>query len=197
MAHSCLEALRNDDFVIHLCFIATPDALHNALGKSAEVKIARTALARGEVTEDSIRQFVAELLDHLQRNIHFPFEIPLAAIAVVLETWNSVFAEDFVTGLSQLERAEMPMSIGVAKRSVRRQKMQSGTNSRFYDTVLGSGKHICTPGVWLIESSESCDRDVRDYSNIILLPFGSRSHVDKQNRSGANPDADARVFFGL
>ncbi|MEQ8790359.1 MAG: hypothetical protein RIC55_28955 [Pirellulaceae bacterium] len=115
-----MDTLVSDEFALRFAFVSNPRAVHRALQRSEEVGRLRSAISQGEVTECSIRTFIAELLRALEYGTRFPNEYALAALAVALETRLTPFAEEFVTDLARLDLAETPIAIRVARETVRR-----------------------------------------------------------------------------
>jgi hypothetical protein len=115
--HSALENLRTDEFAARYSLLSSPRAVHRALQRSKAVEHVRLALCRGEITEDAIRDFTAELLRRLDYGRRHPHEFALAALAVALESRSTPFAEELVMDLARLELAEIPMAIRVARES--------------------------------------------------------------------------------
>ena len=117
MDHPKLNVVTSDEFAVKLAFLSNARALHRRLQRSKEVEDIRKALSSGELTDDSIRRFVATLLRTLQPGQLFSHDLALAVIAVVLETRATAFAEEFLLELAGLEMAELPMAIRVARAS--------------------------------------------------------------------------------
>ena len=115
MIHHSLLDLTDDNFLIDYSLISNSRALHRALRTSKQVEHLRIALGQGELTEKSLRDFVATLLRDLEYGKKFPHDIALAAMAVALETRPTAFAEEFVLDLARLDLAEFPMATRVAK----------------------------------------------------------------------------------
>ena len=85
MTVELLERLKSDAFAAEAVFLSTPSALRRFLVGTTEVAAIKQALRQGGITEDSLRRFVADLMTDLRRGERFPHELPLAALAVVLE----------------------------------------------------------------------------------------------------------------
>ena len=115
--HSALEHLKTDAFASQYSLLSNARAVHRALQRSSAVEHVRLALCRGEITEDTIRDFCAELLHRLDYGTRHPHEVALAALAVALESRSTAFAEEFDMDLARLELAEIPMAIRVARES--------------------------------------------------------------------------------
>jgi len=128
--HPKLDSLTTDDFAIRLGLISNPRAIHRRLQVSDEVHSIRRALANGEITEESLRRFTAELLCEYAPDQLFGHEMALAAIAVVLETRATAFASEFIGDLARLELSELPIAIRVARESARIQLSVTGSKSR-------------------------------------------------------------------
>jgi hypothetical protein len=113
--NNLLDNLTSPDFLSRLGYVTSPKAARRCLLACQEVKNIRNGLARGAVTEEGIRLFVSELMHHFEQNVQFFHEPALAALAVVLETWNTPFSEEYLIDLARLNRiAEMSFAPRVA-----------------------------------------------------------------------------------
>lgn len=92
----------SEDFVLSLAFLSTPGPLRRALSRTQEVHAVREALVQGAITEDTIGRFVSDLTEDFHRGKQFLHEIPLAALAVAVETRATDFADEFLKDLSRL-----------------------------------------------------------------------------------------------
>lgn len=117
-AHRTLRRLLDEQFLTQYGLVATPQALRAALLHSGYVGELRRALAAEEIADESIRKFVSSVLSAWRTGYLFPYDVALAAIAVVLETRATPFADEFLTDLGRLDRAELPMAIRVARRAL-------------------------------------------------------------------------------
>ena len=177
-----LKKLQSDEFVLQCGFVASHKALHTALGRSSAVQEARTDMANGLLSEDDLELAVDAMLKDFDRGNLFPHDLTFAALAVVLETWYSEFAERFVFGLADLGIREMPMAIGVAKISAKRLKLQTGNRSAMFIVSM------CTPPV-----DEEHQRTLVKKSDWVLV---MKSESDCSD-SGGTIDAGTRVLSGL
>lgn len=109
-----LDSLLTNEFEDAIFGVASPSALRVVLAKSREVKEIRTAAFCGSLGEDEIERFIDTLLLDFRRGERFRGDLALAALAVVLETVPSSFAEVFLKDLSGLRIREMPMATRVA-----------------------------------------------------------------------------------
>lgn len=119
MSANVLEFLASDDFVLSLGTYSTAESLRRGLLRSRHVRGLREGLARGRITEDSIRRLTGRLLLDFRRGESFRHETALAAIAVALETWNSDFACDFLIDLARTKITEFALCRRVAGLSAR------------------------------------------------------------------------------
>ncbi len=132
MFHRVLESLKTDEFALRFSFISNPRAVHRAMQRSGDVEHLRLALRSGEVTEDTLRAFSADLLREMEYGKRFPHELALAAIGVALETWATAFAEEFILDLARLELAELPVAIRVAREACRERLRLPGNKTRVF-----------------------------------------------------------------
>lgn len=119
MRHRVFEQLTSENFLLKFGIISNSRAVHRALELSDEVAQLSIALFQGEIDEKSIRRFVSQLLSELQIGKLFPYDMTLAAIAVAIQRRPTAFAEEFLLDLARLDRAEMPISIRVARHAAR------------------------------------------------------------------------------
>jgi hypothetical protein len=115
MAHRVLDRLLSVPFQASMTFAPTPTALHRMLERSPEVRKIQRGLQRGEITEATIEQFVASLMKGLKQGERFQDEVPLAALAVALQSRSSPFADSFLHQLAGLKLAEMSTCVRVAR----------------------------------------------------------------------------------
>ncbi|HVA46888.1 MAG TPA: hypothetical protein VNH11_11025 [Pirellulales bacterium] len=98
--------------------LPNPAAVRRYLARSPEVIELRQALSTGELADDATRQFVNSLMSDFQPGKRFHHEPAVAAVCVALETRAGNFAEEYTHDLAQLELAEMPTAIQVARLSL-------------------------------------------------------------------------------
>lgn len=111
---NALDKLKSMDFLLTVSPITTASGFRRCLQKSPFVTELRQSLVRGEITEKYIRRFVSESMKDFQRNIQFPHEPALAAVAVALESRKTPFVEEFLNDLARLEINEMDVAPRVA-----------------------------------------------------------------------------------
>jgi hypothetical protein len=99
-----LSQLLNPDFAVSLGVTTSPHSIRRALAGSPIVREVRQALRGGIVTEADIREFVDEISASFQKGVRFPYEAALAALAFVVETRKTEFADDFLIDLARLQR---------------------------------------------------------------------------------------------
>lgn len=116
-----LQKLLSDDFYTGVGVISSARALRRCLYQSESVDELRRAIAGGVITENSIENFVNQLMKDFERGKQFPHELPLAAIAVAIEDRKTKFTEDFLLNLARLNKiTEMSISPEVAGASLKR-----------------------------------------------------------------------------
>ncbi len=130
MNHPALEALKSDGFLVRLGVTSNARAIHRALERSEEVNAVRLALYQGHVNEEMLRDFVAQLLQVFQPGVLFPYDLTVAAVAVVLESRPSRVAEELLSELARLDRPELPLAIRVGRECLRVQMRLAGNISR-------------------------------------------------------------------
>ena len=110
-----MEHLKSEDFAVEVGFLLPSPALRCRLLATKEVAEVIAALVGGTLTEETIRSFVSPLMKDLRPGHIFPHDLALAALAVVLETQTTEFAQEYLHDLAGLELAEMSTSIRIAK----------------------------------------------------------------------------------
>jgi hypothetical protein len=144
MNHQVLKAIQGDHFLVRFGVTSNARALHRALERSVEVDSIRLALYQGQIDEETLREFVGHLLQGFQPGVLFPYDVTLAAVAVVLETRPTRLAEELVSELSRVDRPELPMAIRVAQECRQVQLRQPGNISRIC-SLLAPGD---LPSTW-------------------------------------------------
>ncbi len=142
MSCSVLENLKNDEFAIKFSFISNPRAIYLALCRSEYVTNLRSALRSGEVTEETIRVFSANLLRELEYGKRFPYELALAAIAVTLETRSTPFAEEFILDLASLNLSELSIAIRVAREACQERLKHPANKTKCFS--IGENEDLLT-----------------------------------------------------
>lgn len=133
MHHPTLRALIEDEFLVDYGLLGNPRALQSALARSSQIAGVRGALSSGELDEAGLRRFVGELLRELRIGTLFPYDISLAAIAVAIRSRPTPFAEEYLGSLAELELAELPMSIRVAREAKRVRRNLPGNKFAKFD----------------------------------------------------------------
>jgi hypothetical protein len=98
----------------------THAALRACLSRTPLIQDLHAGISTGEVTDADLEALVDELMMQFRRGERFPFQLALAAIAVVLETRHTRFAKEYLRSLSQLRLDELRDAIGVARECVNR-----------------------------------------------------------------------------
>jgi len=132
MSAKLLENLTSEELAVRLAFVSAHSALRACLQKTREVGELAGALRLGTITEDGIERFVSGLLKDLRIGERFEHEIALAALAAVLETRPTDFAEQFLQDLSRLRLAEMSLCIRVARECLKRRVNIARCQSRVF-----------------------------------------------------------------
>jgi hypothetical protein len=119
MSLKLLEQLKSESFAVAVGFLLPSPALRHVLKHQSEVQEIEDALNAGAMSDETIRAFVSRCMSELRRGERFPYDLALAALAVVLEYRPTVFAEEYLHDLSRLKLAEMGSSIRVAQECLR------------------------------------------------------------------------------
>jgi hypothetical protein len=118
LKHLSLEDLLSDGFLADIGIVSSAKTLRRCLTNSAYVDGLRRAIAGGAIREETIRRFCDELMVDFERNVRFPHEYALAALAVALEDRKTDFVEEFLLDLARLNIVEMPFAPEVARGSL-------------------------------------------------------------------------------
>jgi len=124
-----LDALSSEEFEVGLGPILPARALRRRLLRMPQVRAVSDALSRQTITDDDIGAHVSRLFSDFRAGERFEHDLALAALAVVLESRGTRFAEDFLAKLSRFRLAEMPVSPRVAAECVARRKLHEGAKS--------------------------------------------------------------------
>lgn len=117
-----LTALQGADFVSRYTVVSSPAALRAALRACAEVQSLKRAMREGRVLPVAVDAFVSVLLEGFERGKVFGFDVALAALAAGVEALWLPWADRFLTELSNLRVAEIPLAGRVAALSLRARK---------------------------------------------------------------------------
>lgn len=115
-----LTALDSEEIVQVVFTVATPKALCAILRTHRDVKAVRQYLWESTDARREIEEFIRERLVALRPKTYFPHEPAFCALAVALESLPNPAAEDFLSELSALQIAEMPISSRVASQCLQR-----------------------------------------------------------------------------
>jgi hypothetical protein len=114
-----LRALTTVEFDDRVGVVLPPAPLRRVLQRTVEVRRIETALRYGELTQQDIRGFVAQLLREFKPGELFVHDIALAALAVAMEHWSDRFAEEYLIDLARVERPEFRAAYRVARQSLK------------------------------------------------------------------------------
>jgi hypothetical protein len=110
-----LEQLASDGFQSVFGSVSTTQALLRVLRRTPAVRQVRESLASEQLSDGDLRAFVAELLHAWSPGRLFPHDVALAAIAVVLESRFTSFADEYLHDLARLRAPEVPKATRVAR----------------------------------------------------------------------------------
>jgi hypothetical protein len=143
-----LAALGSAQFYATVGPFSSPRALRRFLSRRDEVKTVRAALANGWISEETFRFFVDQLMGDFRRGEQFPHEIALAAIAVVLESRRTRFAEDYLLDLARLNRfQEMQLAPELAGILLKERLSEPRTTTKRYSLKNRFSKSPLAPAV--------------------------------------------------
>lgn len=109
--------------------VATPKALCAILRTHRDVKAVRQYLWESTDARREIEEFIRERLVALRPKTYFPHEPAFCALAVALESLPNPAAEDFLSELSALQIAEMPISSRMASQCLQRRRELLASNT--------------------------------------------------------------------
>lgn len=113
-ASDLLETMKRPEFDVDV-MASTPRMLRSLLGRMPKVLRLRELYDGGFVSSAQLRRFVDGLLREGREADRFPYQITLAAIAVMLERRFTDFAEEYLTDLARLKSPRFTMASGVAQ----------------------------------------------------------------------------------
>ena len=158
-----LMSLRDDEFLAVLGCVSNPRALINALRSSEQVRNVRRSVSSGGLDESRIRQFVSSLLNEFRPGQLFPWDLTLAALAVVLEGRQTAFAEEYVHDLARLDLIELPRSSRVAREVVTLRLRLPKYESRFF-VISGA----IVPARWTAIAAQRGDQVGQTECSLVL-----------------------------
>jgi hypothetical protein len=144
-----LEALASEAFEVEVGHTLPPAALRARLGSLAEVKEVAIALQARRISEKTIREFLADLMAEFSPQRRFPYDVALAALAVVLERRPTAFADEFLYDLARLSRAEMPVSTRVARECLK-QRVNTVTRNQYRQGEYDHLRHPSTAKTYTV-----------------------------------------------
>jgi hypothetical protein len=115
MRNTLLDRLGSNEFNDCIGFVLPASPLRRILQRSSEVRRLAIALRYGEITENDVRKFTAQLLKEFRSGEVFRHDIALGALAVAMEHWEHNFAEEYLIDLARLQRPEFRASFRVAR----------------------------------------------------------------------------------
>ncbi len=144
--HPKLDSLTTDEFALRLGVISNARAIHRRLQVCEEVHDIRSALLSGEISEESIEKFRAELLREYSPGQLFPHEMALAAIAVVLEMREQEKVSGTVFRFLEPEKVSLFFLAIAMLRDIHRQptRLKANTNP----TVPRLACKLCRSAYW-------------------------------------------------
>lgn len=129
-ASDLFESMKRPEFEVDV-IASTPRMLRSLLDRMPQVHQLRELYDGGFVSSDQIRRFVNSLLKEGREADRFPYQVTLAAIAVVLERRFTDFAEEYLTDLARLKSTRFAMSSGVAEACLRARRSIMNTTKVF------------------------------------------------------------------
>jgi len=109
---------------------STPRVLRHLLLKHDALRDLRKAYDSGCLLDEQLRTFVNDLLREGAACDRFPYQVALAAIAVMLEARFSLFAEEYLSDLSRIRSDRFSVAARVARECLAAHKQATGTDVR-------------------------------------------------------------------
>lgn len=150
---------------------STPRILRQLLLRRSEIHDLRRAYDSGCLPEEQIRGFVDELLREGTGSGRFPYEVALAAIAVVLEQNFSLFAGEYLNDLSRVRSGGFSIAARVARECLRERANRTGTEV---------GRDLPPPAMHDVSQWKT----VPDYGKWRLLPDSGSGFWAVSNANG-------------
>jgi len=108
MIPTVLTELASEDLDREIGAVLQPKLLRKRLRTNDRVREVQRALNSGEVVDGEVGEFVSSLVKQFRPGTRFEFDLPLAGLAVALETRGTNFAGDYLANLAKLRLAELP-----------------------------------------------------------------------------------------
>ncbi len=166
MSHEGLEQLLAPDFEAQVV-ASTPRILRLRLRRSRTVRELRKRHDEDALPDDLMRGFVNGLLRRYTDPDSFPYQIALAAIAVLLEDRYCLFSEAYLIDLARVKTGRLSTASRVARLCLKARLQRTTNETRIFlpETVIepnfegrvaeGSGRsswNVPTPGVLTFET---------------------------------------------
>jgi hypothetical protein len=135
-----LERLCSPEFLFQFAAASTPQAIRDIIRRSDEFRLLREKYESGTIPDTGLKNWVNELLLTFWIGEVFENEIALCAVAVLLESYSTDFAEEYLSSLSKLQAPELSLAMGVANRCLR---------IRSQITTKHFARHVCVAPVVL------------------------------------------------
>jgi hypothetical protein len=126
-----LERINSVDFETGLV-ASTPRVLRQMLLRCEEVRKLRDAYDAGCLPDEQIRSFVDRLLREGAASSRFPHQTALAAIAVMLESRFSQFADEYLNDLARIRSDRFSIAARVARECLDTRATRIGTDVRHF-----------------------------------------------------------------
>ena len=110
-----LALLKSEELDLDIPPTSSPRIFRDLLHARPQVQLVKGELANGQLSEQTVRQFINDLMQLFVRGKRFEYETALAATAVVFEDYFSPYAEEFLTELAALRLSEIALATQVAR----------------------------------------------------------------------------------
>lgn len=144
--------------------ISTAEGLRVFLSSRDEVISLRRAFATEAIGPDDLREFVRRVLQRFAAGRRFGEESSIAAIAVALETHPAPFAEEFLSILSRVIAAEVPLASRVARLCLRQRRYRITDGTARTKTIANTITKLSGPS----ERHPSAVRSGVDYERYLI-----------------------------
>ena len=116
---------------------STPNALRRVLLKRPEVRRLGRRYDAGDISDESLRQFVNRLLRRHGGTARFPYQTTLSAVAVMLEQRFSPFAQEYLADLARVRSERFLIASRVARISLGQRSRAATIQAKTFDLSRG------------------------------------------------------------
>jgi hypothetical protein len=124
VSNKFLERIKSQNFLEDVGFDLPPAVMREHLRRLPEFNKFKDLIKSSIITFEIIDEFVESVLINIKKGEHFPFNVVLAFIAVVLEDNPSIFAEEYICGLAILNVSEVAVATRIANECIKHREKE-------------------------------------------------------------------------